>query len=74
LGQIARLTETIPHCASQVGETAFAIERLAAELETASKTGPALRRLRTIPVIGPVIAGAVAAVAPISRSSIAGAI
>lgn len=50
LDQIARLTETI--------------ERLAAELETASKTDPALRRLRTIPGIGPVIAGAVAAFAP----------
>lgn len=50
LEQIARLTETI--------------ERLAAELETASKTDPALRRLRTIPGIGPVIAGAVAAFAP----------
>ena len=50
LDQIARLTETI--------------ERLAADLETASKTDPALRRLRTIPGIGPVIAGAVAAFAP----------
>jgi len=50
LEQIARLTE--------------AIERLAAELVTVSKTELALRRLRTIPGIGPVIAGAVAAFAP----------
>lgn len=50
LEQIARLTEVI--------------ERLAGELETASKTDAALRRLRTIPGIGPVTAGAVAAFAP----------
>jgi transposase len=50
LERIARLTETI--------------ERLAAGLETASRTDPALRRLRAIPGIGPVIAGAVAAFAP----------
>jgi transposase len=50
LEQIARLTEVI--------------ERLAGELETASKTDAALRRLRTIPGIGPVTAGAVATFAP----------
>jgi transposase len=50
LEQIARLTEVV--------------ERLAAELEAASKTDAALRRLRTIPGIGPVTAGAVAAFAP----------
>lgn len=50
LEQIARLTEVI--------------ERLAGELETASKTDAALRRLRTIPGIGPVTAGAVVAFAP----------
>jgi transposase len=50
LEQIARLTEVV--------------ERLAAELEAASKTDAVLRRLRTIPGIGPVTAGAVAAFAP----------
>ena len=50
LNQIARLTEVI--------------ERLADELETASRTDTDLRRLCTIPGIGPVIAGAVAAFAP----------
>lgn len=50
LEQIARLTETI--------------ERLATELEPASKTDPTLRRLRTIPGIGPVVTGAVSAFAP----------
>ncbi|ORE96959.1 MULTISPECIES: IS110 family RNA-guided transposase [Aurantimonadaceae] len=50
LGQIAQLTEVI--------------ERLADELETASKTDTELRRLCTIPGIGPVTAGAVAAFAP----------
>ena len=48
--QIERLTEVI--------------ERLADELEAASKTDVQLRRLCTIPGIGPVIAGAVAAFAP----------
>ena len=48
--QIARLTEVI--------------NRLAAELEAASKTDEELRRLCTIPGIGPVTAGAVAAFAP----------
>ena len=48
--QIARLTEVI--------------ERLAGELEAASRTDAELRRLCTIPGIGPVTAGAVAAFAP----------
>lgn len=50
LDQIARLTEVI--------------EQLAGELEAASKTDAQLRRLCTIPGIGPVTAGAVAAFAP----------
>lgn len=50
LEQIANLTEVI--------------ERLAAELEAATKTDEELRRLYTIPGIGPVTAGAVAAFAP----------
>jgi transposase len=49
LEQIARLTEVI--------------ERLADELEAASRTDTELRRLCSIPDIGPVTAGAVAAVA-----------
>jgi transposase len=48
--QIARLTEVIG--------------RLAEELEAASRTDTQLRRLCTIPRIGPVTAGAVAAFAP----------
>lgn len=50
LDQIARITEVIA--------------RLADELEAASKTDTELRRLCTIPGIGPVTAGAVAAFAP----------
>jgi transposase len=50
LEQIARLTEVI--------------ERLADELEAASRTDAELRRLCSIPGIGPVTAGAVAAFAP----------
>lgn len=50
LEQIARLTEVI--------------ERLAADLEAASRTDRELRRLCSIPGIGPVTAGAVAAFAP----------
>ena len=50
LDQIVRLTDVI--------------ERLADELETASRTEADLRRLCTIPGIGPVTAGAVAAFAP----------
>lgn len=48
--QITRLTEVI--------------DRLSDELETSSKTDEQLRRLCTIPGIGPVTAGAVAAFAP----------
>lgn len=40
------------------------IEQLADELETASQTDTELRRLCTIPGIGPVTAGAVAAFSP----------
>lgn len=50
LEQIAQLTEVI--------------ERLAADLEAASRTDTELRRLCSIPGIGPVTAGAVAAFAP----------
>lgn len=50
LDQIARITEMI--------------ERLADELEKASKTDMELRRLCTIPGNGPVTAGAIAAFAP----------
>ena len=50
LEQIARLSEVI--------------DRLAAELEAASKTDTELRRLCSIPGIGPVTAGAIAAFAP----------
>ena len=50
LDQIARLTEVIT--------------QLADELEAASKTDADLKRLCTIPGIGPVTAGAVAAFAP----------
>lgn len=50
LARIAQLTEVI--------------ERLADDLEAASKTDEELRRLCTIPGIGPVPAGAVAAFAP----------
>jgi len=50
LDQIARLTEVT--------------EQLADELEAAAKTDVQLRRLCTIPGIGPVTAGAVAAFAP----------
>nr|WP_272211581.1 transposase [Marinicella sp. W31]MDC2877476.1 transposase [Marinicella sp. W31] len=50
LEQIARLTDVI--------------ERLANALEAASKTDCELRRLCTIPGIGPVMTGAVAAFAP----------
>lgn len=50
LDQIARLTEIV--------------ERLADDLEAASRTDEELRRMCTIPGIGPVTAGAVAAFAP----------
>ena len=50
LDQIARLTEVI--------------EQLAGDLERASKTDKELRRLCTVPGVGPVTAGAIAAFAP----------
>ena len=48
----------------QIARLADVIERLANELEAATKTDVQLRRLCTIPGIGPVTAGAVAAFAP----------
>jgi transposase len=48
----------------QIGNLTEVIEKLAAELEAASKTDEELRRLCTIPGIGAVTAGAVAAFAP----------
>jgi len=48
----------------QIAGLTEVIERLASELETATKTDACLRRLCTIPGIGPVTAGAVAAFAP----------
>ena len=48
----------------QIERLTGVIERLAGELEAASKTDVQLRRLCTIPGIGPVTAGAVAAFAP----------
>lgn len=48
----------------QIGRLTGVIDRLADELEVASRTDAQLRRLCTIPGIGPVTAGAVAAFAP----------
>jgi len=48
----------------QIRNLTEVIEKLAADLEAASKTDEELRRLCTIPGIGPVTAGAVAAFAP----------
>ncbi|MGP9790232.1 transposase [Roseinatronobacter sp. NSM] len=48
----------------QIAHLTEVIDRLAGELETSSKTDEQLRRLCTIPGIGPVTAGAVAAFAP----------
>ena len=48
----------------QIGRLTEVIEQLADELEAASKTDAQLRRLCTIPGIGPVTAGAVSAFAP----------
>jgi transposase len=48
----------------QIANLTAVIERLADELEAATKTDEELRRLCTIPGIGPVTAGAVAAFAP----------
>ena len=48
----------------RIGRRAGVVERLADEPEAASRTDATSRRLRTIPGIGPVTAGAVAAFAP----------
>jgi transposase len=48
----------------QIARLSDVIDRLADELEAATKTDSQLRRLCTIPGIGPVTAGAVAAFAP----------
>lgn len=48
----------------QIGRLTEVVEQLADELECASKTDDELRRLCTVPGIGPVTAGAVAAFAP----------
>lgn len=49
---------------TQIVQLTKIIEQLANELETASKTDEELRRLCTVPGIGPVTAGAIAAFAP----------
>ena len=51
-------------CFEQIARLTEGIERLAGELEAASRTDAELRRLCTVPGIGPVTAGAVAAFAP----------
>lgn len=48
----------------QIGQLTEVIERLAGDLETASRTDEELRRLCTAPGVGPVTAGAIAAFAP----------
>ncbi|SEP02269.1 Transposase [Salinihabitans flavidus] len=48
----------------QIGRLTELIEQLAEELERASKTDDELRRLCTVPGVGPVTAGAIAAFAP----------
>ena len=48
----------------QIGQLTEVITRLANELEAATKTDDELRRLCTVPGIGPVTAGAIAAFAP----------
>lgn len=48
----------------QIGRLTELVEQLADELDRASKTDDELRRLCTVPGIGPVTAGAVAAFAP----------
>jgi transposase len=48
----------------QIARLTAVIDRLSDELETSSKTDEQLRRLCTVPGIGPVTAGAVAAFAP----------
>ena len=49
---------------AQIAQLTEIIERLAKELEAASKADEELRRLCTVPGVGPVTAGAVAAFAP----------
>ncbi|WP_366140058.1 IS110 family transposase [uncultured Jannaschia sp.] len=51
-------------CLDQIAQLTAVIARLANELEAASKTDTDLERFSTIPGIGPVTAGAVAAFAP----------
>lgn len=62
------LPEAVRHMGSiyveQIARLTDVIDQLSEELETASKTDEQLRRLCTIPGIGPVTAGAVAAFAP----------
>jgi len=48
----------------QIGQLTEIIEQLADDLESATKTDEELRRLCTVPGIGPVTAGAIAAFAP----------
>lgn len=48
----------------QIGQLTEIIEQLADDLESATKTDEDLRRLCTVPGIGPVTAGAIAAFAP----------
>lgn len=52
----------------QIGALTQVIERLANELKEASKTDDELRRLCTVPGVGPVTAGAIAAFAPDLRT------
>ena len=52
----------------QIGALTQVIERLANELKNASKTDAELRRLCTVPGVGPVTAGAIAAFAPDLRT------
>ncbi|MEM7530410.1 MAG: transposase, partial [Pseudomonadota bacterium] len=52
----------------QIATLTQVIERLADELEEASKTDDELRRLCTVPGVGPVTAGAIAAFAPDLRT------
>ncbi len=62
------LPEPVRHMGSiyveQIARLTDVIDRLSDELESSSKTDEQLRRLCTIPGIGPVTAGAVAAFAP----------
>lgn len=66
--QSTDLPAPVPHMGSiyveQIARLTEIIDRLSDELETSSKTDEQLRRLCTIPGIGPLTAGAVAAFAP----------